>query len=357
RPWKRSNVGVTVSAPGLLGGSDASTAAAAASATILSACAISAWVEASAASAADSACAATSASRRAIRPSSTSCRRVASPSRAWATASSRKGRRSARLARYSRAALTSSDGTGEDAPVTGAPVSASNTSAHAIGRRLIALILPRVSLDLDGGTPHSYGMTRLLLPDDVVFTCQQSGACCRNEWLIGVEESARARLEAVDWTRLDPPLPPGPKFRPLPFVLAGGERTTFARRPDGACVFLEPDERCGIHTRLGARAKPQACREFPYSFVEPPAGVAVGLSQVEAKARREDRAPTETLVGGLAQLEADRYRKVIAVAAQARYPREPRLTQLAPLYTWLEFSRRRPTRLGLVLALYRNFFR
>jgi Fe-S-cluster containining protein len=287
-------------------------------------------------------------------------------------------------------------------------------------------------------------MTRLLLPTDVVFTCQQSGACCRNDWLIGVEEPARARLEAVDWTRLSPPLPPGPRFRPLPWALPGGERATFARRPDGACVFLDPDERCGIHTRLGASAKPQVCREFPYSFVETPDGVAVGLSfactavrahrgrpladqdagirevlagstrvrrlpdplvlyssvditwaqyrpiesalqallahdecalptallagsvlislcvgltQAEDRARREGRAPTETLVGGLAQLEADRYRKVIAVAAQARYPRRPSLTPLAPLYTWLEFSRRRMSRLGLVLALYRNFFR
>jgi len=85
--------------------------------------------------------------------------------------------------------------------------------------------------------------------------------------------------------------------------------------------------------------------------------LCVGLTQVEAKARREGRPPTETLVGGLAQLEADRYRKVIGVAAQARYPRRPSLTPLAPLYTWLEFSRRRISRVGLVLALYRNFFR
>jgi Fe-S-cluster containining protein len=291
---------------------------------------------------------------------------------------------------------------------------------------------------------QSSRVTRLLLPPDIVFTCQQSGACCRNDWLIGVEDAARARLEAVDWTRLSSPLPAGPKFTPLPFALAGGERTTFARRPDGACVFLEPDERCGIHTRLGAAAKPQVCREFPYSFVETPDGVAVGLSfactavrahhgrplgeqeadvrevlagstrvrrvpdpivlyssidirwaeyrpledallsllsntecplpvallagsvlitlcvgltQVETRARREGRPPTETLVSGLAQLAADGHRKVIAVAEQARFPRQPRLTPLAPLYTWLEFSRRRPSRLGLVLALYRNFFR
>ncbi len=291
---------------------------------------------------------------------------------------------------------------------------------------------------------HSGGVTHLVLPDDVVFTCQQSGACCRNDWLIGVDEPARARLEAVDWTRLQPPLPPGPKFRPLPFALPGGERATFTRRADGACVFLEPNERCGIHTRLGAGAKPQVCREFPYSFVETPDGVAVGLSfactavrahqgralseqqpeirevlagstrvrrlpdplvlyasvditwaqycaieaallallaheectlptallagsvlislcvglsQVEAMAEREGRAPTETLLGGLAQLATDRYRKVIEVAARARAPHRPRLTALAPLYTWLEFSRRRPSRVGLILALYRNFFR
>ncbi|PYO25561.1 MAG: hypothetical protein DMD85_03125 [Candidatus Rokuibacteriota bacterium] len=291
---------------------------------------------------------------------------------------------------------------------------------------------------------HSGGVTHLVLPDDVVFTCQQSGACCRNDWLIGVDEPARARLEAVDWTRLQPPLPPGPKFRPLPFALPGGERATFTRRADGACVFLEPNERCGIHTRLGAGAKPQVCREFPYSFVETPDGVAVGLSfactavrahqgralseqqpeirevlagstrvrrlpdplvlyasvditwaqycaieaallallaheectlptallagsvlislcvglsQVEAMAEREGRAPTETLLGGLAQLATERYRKVIEVAARARAPHRPRLTALAPLYTWLEFSRRRPSRVGLILALYRNFFR
>lgn len=287
-------------------------------------------------------------------------------------------------------------------------------------------------------------MTRLLLADDVVFTCQQSGACCRNDWLIGVDDAARARLEQVDWTRLQPPLPAGPKFQALPFALAGGERATFARRGDGACVFLDPDERCGIHTRLGAAAKPQVCREFPYTFVDTPDGVAVGVSfactavrahrgrplsaqeaeirevlagstrvhalpdpivlysavdiswpqyrpierallallahdecslpvallagsvlislcvgltQVEARARAENRTPTETLESGLAQLEADRYRKVIAVASQARFPRRPSLTPLAPLYTWLEFSRRRMPRFALVWALYANVLR
>jgi len=287
-------------------------------------------------------------------------------------------------------------------------------------------------------------VSRLLLPDDVVFTCQQSGACCRSDWLIGVDAAARTRLEATDWTRVDPPLPAGPKFVALPFALPGGERSTFARRADGACVFLDDDGRCGIHTRLGAIAKPQVCREFPYSFVETPDGVAVGLSfactavrahhgralseqqdeiesvlsgstrvrrlpepltlysgidlswtqyrpieralltllgdercalptalvagsvlisvcvglaRAEAAAQRGGRAPRETVEGGLAQLEADGYRAVIAIAEHARAPRRPRLTPLAPLYTWLEFQHRRASRIELVCALYRNVLR
>lgn len=96
----------------------------------------------------------------------------------------------------------------------------------------------------------------LLLPDNVVFTCQQSGACCRGDWLIGVGDASHTRLRDVAWERLDPALA-GAALAPLPSPLPSGERTTFARRPDGACVFLAPDARCGIHRHLGGGAKPQ----------------------------------------------------------------------------------------------------
>jgi len=284
----------------------------------------------------------------------------------------------------------------------------------------------------------------LLLPDNVVFTCQNSGACCRGDWLIGVDDASHARLKDIRWGEVDPALGPQPKFVPLPWVLPSGERTTFARRPDGACVFLTADTRCAIHRHLGARAKPQVCREFPYRFVETPDGVAVGVSfactavrahagrslpeqegeirevlagsrrvarvpdpvvlygsveigwpeyreieaallalladtettvpvallagsalvslcvgltQLEARARRAGRAPEETLSGGLAKLRAARYRRLIEIAAGARYPRRPSLAFLAPLWTWLVFSRRRTSRFGLVWALYANYFR
>jgi Fe-S-cluster containining protein len=284
----------------------------------------------------------------------------------------------------------------------------------------------------------------LLLPTNVVFTCQQSGACCRSDWLIGVEDTAHARLRDVAWERHDPALGAGDMFVPLPFPLPGGERLTFARRPDGACVFLTGDARCGIHRHLGAAAKPQVCREFPYHFVRTPDGVAVGVSfactavrahhgatlpaqrdevrtvlagstrverlpealtlfgsielgwadyrpieaalldlfaqderplpvallagsallslcigltQIEARARRAGQAPPATLAGGLAELRAEGYRRLLDIAAGARYPRRPSLTYLAPPYTWLQCSRGRLSRTALLLSLYRNYLR
>jgi Fe-S-cluster containining protein len=287
-------------------------------------------------------------------------------------------------------------------------------------------------------------VTKLLLAERVVFTCQNSGACCRNDWLIGVDDASHERLRGVDWHAIDRTLGPGEKFARLAAPLPGGERMTFSRQRTGGCVFLASDERCSIHRHLGANAKPQVCREFPYSFVRTPDGVAVGVSfactavrahqgrplvqqedeiagvlagstrvgtlpdpivlyssvdisweqyrsieaalldilghdecsfpvslvagsalislcvgltQLEARARRDNRRPAETLMGGLEHLRVDRFRRVLTIAAAARYPRRPSLTPLAPLYTWLEFSRRTLSRVGLVAALYRNYLR
>ncbi len=118
----------------------------------------------------------------------------------------------------------------------------------------------------------------LLLLDDVVFSCQSCGDCCRGSWLIGVDDASHAALERVDWARHDARLGGGAKFTRLPLPLASGERMTFTRASSGACVFLSDGNRCGIHTHLGYGEKPQVCREFPYHFTETPDGIAVGLS-------------------------------------------------------------------------------
>lgn len=279
--------------------------------------------------------------------------------------------------------------------------------------------------------------------DGVVFTCQRSGACCRHPWLIGVDEASHARLADVDWARLDPALPPGEKFRRLALPLATGETLTFARRADGACVFLTDRTTCAIQNTLGWRAKPQVCREFPYQFVQTPDGVVVGLSfactavrahrgrplaeqgeeirqvlagsyrvrrlpepltlfpgieigweeyrlleaallgifgqpgpfpvallggsllialavslkKVEARAAARGAAPRQTMAGALAALAAEGWAPVLRAAAGIRPPARRRLAFLAPLYTWLEFSTRRLGRVGVALALYRNYLR
>ena len=61
----------------------------------------------------------------------------------------------------------------------------------------------------------------LLLPDSVVFTCQQSGACCRSDWLIGVDDASHARLRDVAWARHDPALGGGANVRAAAVPAAG----------------------------------------------------------------------------------------------------------------------------------------
>lgn len=51
-------------------------------------------------------------------------------------------------------------------------------------------------------------------------------------------------------------------------------------RAEGRCVFLEEERTCFLHRVFGANIKPNACVEFPYTFVETPAGTYVGLSFV-----------------------------------------------------------------------------
>ena len=83
--------------------------------------------------------------------------------------------------------------------------------------------------------------------------------------------------------------------------------------------------------------------------------LAVSLARLEQRAGA-DR-PRQTLRAALAELAAERYRRLVDVAATVRPPIRTTLSHLAPLYTWLEFSRRGTSRAGLVLALYRNFLR
>lgn len=85
------------------------------------------------------------------------------------------------------------------------------------------------------------------------FTCQRCGNCCRGPGdvlLFDGEAPAIARLLGMDLyaftsacTRLS----------------ADRQGLSLTERPDGACVFLAPDNTCKIQ-----EAKPRQCRSFPY---------------------------------------------------------------------------------------------
>ena len=49
------------------------------------------------------------------------------------------------------------------------------------------------------------------------------------------------------------------------------------RAVDGACVFLEADSRCAIHSRFGLDAKPAICVQYPTVVIETEGGHRVGV--------------------------------------------------------------------------------
>ena len=97
---------------------------------------------------------------------------------------------------------------------------------------------------------------------------------------------------------------------------------------------------------------------FPHALLTGSLLVALSVSLARLEQRRSGTAPAgQTLVSGLAELAAARHRKLIDVAITVTPPSRGSLTYLAPLYTWLQFSRHKTSRVGLVLALYRNYLR
>ncbi len=87
------------------------------------------------------------------------------------------------------------------------------------------------------------------------WSCHSCGHCCRS--LVGhLFDADRKRIDQLDWVR---------ELGVPPYVRAG-RNWVLNKRPDGACVFLDEDNRCLIHARSGEPAKPLACRIFPFSL-------------------------------------------------------------------------------------------
>ena len=97
------------------------------------------------------------------------------------------------------------------------------------------------------------------------WDCAGCSACCR-QYHVPVTAEERARIDALNWGAES-------DFAGLPFFVRAGRFSSeyqLNHKPDGSCVFLGPDNRCRIHAKHGAAAKPLACRIYPYSLI--PAG-------------------------------------------------------------------------------------
>ncbi|MBA3395989.1 MAG: YkgJ family cysteine cluster protein [Deltaproteobacteria bacterium] len=91
---------------------------------------------------------------------------------------------------------------------------------------------------------------------DTRFACQGSGMCCRSYRLGPITADEVASISALPLRASFADLPDGELF-------VRHDDKQYLRRVDSGCVFLQPDERCGLHARFGEAAKPSACRSYP----------------------------------------------------------------------------------------------
>jgi Fe-S-cluster containining protein len=88
------------------------------------------------------------------------------------------------------------------------------------------------------------------------FECQGSGGCCQGYMFGPLSDDDVARLDRLDLAGAFPHLQP-------PYYHEEPDRGRFLARDGDRCVFLEGSNRCGIHARFGADAKPALCRMYP----------------------------------------------------------------------------------------------
>ena len=96
----------------------------------------------------------------------------------------------------------------------------------------------------------------VLLPviDGQRWSCHSCGLCCRT--LVGhLTGEERRRLDEQGWAQ---------QLGVAPYVKIG-RVWALNKQPDGACVFLDEQNRCKIHAKFGEADKPLACRIFPFS--------------------------------------------------------------------------------------------
>ncbi len=153
---------------------------------------------------------------------------------------------------------------------------------------------------------------KLHLPEGMAYKCIQCGRGCMDFFEIPVDRASEQRLEKIDirsqqQAALDEePIQPS-QYDPEGRVLC---------RSNNACVFLTGQKLCALHRAFGPKNKPQACIDFPFTFVETPAGAYAGLSFACSAVLEELGDPLESQREYL----ADNYTESVHVRTSADRP-------------------------------------
>jgi Fe-S-cluster containining protein len=120
------------------------------------------------------------------------------------------------------------------------------------------------------------------------YRCRHSGVCCSSGWTIPVEATLHRTLQAaVAWGHLRVDHAVHGLFEAVE-GLPRGETAVLRHKPDGSCVFFEPQRGnlCAIQRQMGHGHLPSACRHFPRVVVLDPRGTFITLSHVCPTAAR-----------------------------------------------------------------------
>ncbi len=109
------------------------------------------------------------------------------------------------------------------------------------------------------------------------FSCACCGTCCRNDWLVTVDEAGYDRNRAF-FARTGRAGEFAAAFAPLTGKRAAGEFAVINKRPGGGCWFLRDDNLCLLHREAGHGHLDGVCRLFPRYPMRTARGVEATLS-------------------------------------------------------------------------------
>lgn len=94
------------------------------------------------------------------------------------------------------------------------------------------------------------------------FACSSCGWCCDQPWATVLAPADAERYDKIDWGSEFPQLKGKKLYRK---VKRNGKVSLELTKSSGnRCIFLDDDNRCIVHSKLGLEAKPHMCKQFPY---------------------------------------------------------------------------------------------